>query len=67
MGMNEVVIVQLSAFPGWLVGVCSTPMGEYICWVITPELMVLSDGEMYTSDEAAMESGRCFVQQSLGR
>lgn len=63
--MNEVLIVQLSAFPGWLAGVSSTRGGDYCCWVVTPELLVLDDGEVYHDSEAAMASARGLVEASL--
>jgi hypothetical protein len=62
--MKEVLLVQLSAFPGWLVGVSSTG-GDYLCWVVTPDFLVLDDGEIYHDSESAMASARCFVEQSL--
>jgi hypothetical protein len=63
--MEELLIVKLSAFPGWLAGVSSTHSGDYHCWVVTPELLVLDDGEIYHDSESAMASARYFVEQSL--
>ncbi len=64
-GDKHCLIVKLSAFPGWLAGVSSTYSGDYLCWVVTPELLVLDDGEIYPDSESAMVSARCFVEESL--
>ncbi len=64
-GDKHHLIVKLSAFPGWLAGVSSTYRGDYLCWVVTPELLVLDDGEIYSDSESAMISARCFVEESL--
>ncbi|MEM8809838.1 MAG: hypothetical protein AAGF01_27785 [Cyanobacteria bacterium P01_G01_bin.38] len=63
--MNHSLLVKLSAFPGWLAGVSSTYGGDYLCWVVTPELLVLDDGEIYHDSESAMASARGFVEESL--
>ena len=63
--MEDSGIIQVSAFPGWIVGV-SYVLGEgYRCWVITPELAVLNDGECYEASQAAMAAGRFLVEHSL--
>ena len=64
-GDKHRLIVKLSAFPGWLAGVSSTYGGDYLCWVVTPDLLVLDDGEIYPDSESAMLSARCFVEESL--
>jgi len=62
--MSEGSIVQVSAYPGWIVGVIHTTTIGYQCWVINPDLDVLSDGEIYRSSSAAMAAGRTFVERS---
>lgn len=62
--MDEDGLVEIVAFPGWLVGV-STIHGLYQCWVVTPELVVLNDGEIYESSQAALAAGRLLVELSL--
>ena len=63
--MEEVKIVEISAFPDWLVGVSYSPAEGYRCWVVNPELAVLNDGEFYTTSEEAMSAGRYLVEHSL--
>ncbi|NEP17925.1 MAG: hypothetical protein F6J97_13640 [Leptolyngbya sp. SIO4C1] len=58
-------LVQLLAFPGWIVGISHTPAVGYRCWVITPELSVLNDGEVYRTRQAALQVGCELVRQSL--
>lgn len=62
--MDEGRLVEIVAFPGWIVGV-SVMREVYRCWVITPELVVLNDGELYESDQAALAAGRLLVELSL--
>jgi len=59
-------LITLVAFPDWLVGVSDVPKLGYRCWVITPDLVVLNDGEIYATVEAALTTGRTLVEQSLG-
>ena len=58
-------IVEISAFPDWLVGVSYSRAEGYRCWVVNPELAVLNDGEFYTTSGEAMSSGRYLVEHSL--
>ncbi|HEY9735960.1 MAG TPA: hypothetical protein V6D06_06745 [Trichocoleus sp.] len=62
--MNEGRLIEIVAFPGWIVGV-SHNWGLYRCWVITPELVVLNDGELYETGQAALAAGRTLVELSL--
>ncbi|MBD0269200.1 MAG: hypothetical protein ICV77_13015, partial [Cyanobacteria bacterium Co-bin8] len=39
--------------------------GLYRCWVITPELVVLNDGEDYETSQMALAAGRALVELSL--
>ena len=64
MQMSEWSIVQISAYPGWIVGVSHTQIRGYQCWVINPSLDVLNDGEFYHTSSAAMAAGRTFVERS---
>ena len=63
--MEDSKFIQVSAFPGWIVGVSYGQGGGFHCWVITPELAVLNDGECYRTSQAAMASGRDLVEHSL--
>ncbi|NET36504.1 MAG: hypothetical protein F6K19_31495 [Cyanothece sp. SIO1E1] len=65
--MEEDKIIQVSAFPDWIVGVSYARVDGYRCWVITPELKVLNDGEIYGTSHAAMSAGRYLVEHSLER
>lgn len=58
-------LADIVVFPGWIVAASDRPGGGYRCWVVTPELRVLDDGETYESSEAAMDSGRYLVELSL--
>ncbi|MBD2257535.1 hypothetical protein [Pseudanabaena sp. FACHB-2040] len=62
--MNEGRLIEIVAFPGWIVGV-SLNWGLYRCWVITPELVVLNDGEDYETSQMALAAGRALVELSL--
>ncbi|HEY9762146.1 MAG TPA: hypothetical protein V6D07_06445 [Trichocoleus sp.] len=62
--MDEGRLIEIVAFPDWIVGVSAT-RGIYRCWVITPELVVLTDGELYGSSQAALAAGRLLVELSL--
>lgn len=64
--MHREAIIQISAFPDWIVGVSLSPLG-YQCWVLSPDLDVLNDGEWYDTSAAAMAAGRFFVECSLER
>ena len=63
--MDQGKIIQVSAFPGWIVLVSYVPYLGYQCWVMTPELIVLNDGEVYLNSCAAMDAGRSLVEHSL--
>ncbi|MGF1566997.1 MAG: hypothetical protein ACFCVD_02785 [Nodosilinea sp.] len=54
----------LIAFPGWIVAVTYQRLTGYACWVITPELSTLTDGEFYPTRQAALAAGRSLVQYS---
>ncbi|MEO0985672.1 MAG: hypothetical protein AAFY20_09000 [Cyanobacteria bacterium J06639_14] len=61
--MEDSQFVQLSAMPGWIVGVSHTKNQGYRCWVINPDLDVLNDGSVYTTSSAALAAGRAFIQR----
>ncbi|WAL58768.1 hypothetical protein [Thermocoleostomius sinensis] len=63
--MNEGTIVQLSAYPGWIVGVSYGGNDRYLSWVISPDLHVLCDRRTYETSNAAMLAGRSFVESRL--
>lgn len=64
--MSDGSIVQLSAYPGWIVGVSrSALMDSYLCWVIDPDLTLLNDGREYETSNAAMMAGRAYVERNL--
>jgi hypothetical protein len=56
-------IVQISAMTGWIIGVSHNKDRGYQCWVVKPDLDVLSDGTFYTTSSAAMSAGRSFVER----
>jgi deoxyribose-phosphate aldolase len=56
----------LIAFPDWIVAVTQQCSQEFFCWVITPDLAALTDGEIYTTSQAALAAGRSLVQCSTG-
>ncbi len=63
--MNYDAIVQVSAFPGWIVGVSRSEWVEgYLCWVVDPDCNVLHDGRNYETSNAAMVAGRNYVEQN---
>lgn len=63
--MTQPSLTMLIAFPDWMVAVSHRARG-YRCWVITPELSALTDGETYPSSQAALAAGRSLVQLSTG-
>ena len=63
--MEQGKLIQVCAFPGWIVAVSYTQPLGYHCWVMTPELIVLNDGEIYPTSAEAMEAGRFLVEHSL--
>lgn len=56
----------LIALADWLVAVTYRRSTGFRCWVITPELSILNDGETYASSSAALAAGRSLVQYSTG-
>ncbi|MEO1296567.1 MAG: hypothetical protein AAFW75_12305 [Cyanobacteria bacterium J06636_16] len=61
--MENSQFVQLSAMPGWIIGVSHIRSKGYQCWVINPDLDVLNDGILYTTSSAALMAGRTFVER----
>ena len=57
-------LTDVVAFPGWVLGV-SLGFAGYRCWIMTPELVVLNDGEVYPTSQDAMDAGRALVELSL--
>lgn len=49
----------------WFVWVQRCDDEDYRCWVRTPEGMVLTGDEQYSSEVLAMADGRLFVELSL--
>jgi hypothetical protein len=56
---------QVSAFPGWIVGISCSQALVYRCWVISADFDVFNDGEFYDTCSAAMAAGRHFVEQFI--
>lgn len=56
----------LIALTDWIVAVTYRPATGFCCWVITPELSTLTDGETYATSSAALSAGRSLVQYSTG-
>ncbi|HEY9763381.1 MAG TPA: hypothetical protein V6D07_12700 [Trichocoleus sp.] len=61
--MEDGAVVQVSAMTGWIIGVSYTSNRGYQCWIVNPNLDVLSDGTFYTTSSAAMSAGRTFVER----
>lgn len=61
--MENSKFVQLSAMPGWIIGVSHIQGRGYQCWIINPDLDVLNDGTLYTTSSAALTAGRAFVER----
>ncbi|MBD3880431.1 hypothetical protein IFO70_01535 [Phormidium tenue FACHB-886] len=63
--MDE-TIVQISVFPGWIVGVSYDPCQDgYRCWIVDAEYTLMSDGRSYETSHSAMLVGRAFVENHL--
>jgi hypothetical protein len=63
--MTKQSIITLIAFPDWIVAVTHQAT-DYCCWVITPELAALTDGESYPTSQDALDAGRSLVYCSTG-
>jgi hypothetical protein len=63
--MENTEFVQLTAMPGWIIGVSHTKNRGYQCWLINADLDILSDGYLYTTSSAALTAGRTFVERQL--
>jgi hypothetical protein len=63
--MNKGLIVQVSGYPGWIVGVSRGDAEDFYCWVITSSFEVLNDGQSHKTSHAAMLAGRSFVERHL--
>ncbi|MEM6520604.1 MAG: hypothetical protein AAF892_13045 [Cyanobacteria bacterium P01_D01_bin.71] len=61
--MERTQFVQLSALPGWIIGVSHTQKHGYQCWVINSALDVLNDGYQYSTSSAALMAGRTFIEK----
>jgi hypothetical protein len=61
--MDDGSFVQVSAMTGWVIGVSHVADHGYRCWLINPDLDVLSDGTVYSTSSAAMSAGRAFVSR----
>ena len=61
--MENTQFVQLSALPGWSIGVSHTRQRGYQCWLINSALDVLNDGYEYTTSSAALMAGRSFIEK----
>ncbi len=58
-------VIQLSARPGWIIGISHTKAQGYQCWVINRDLEVLNDGTLYRTSSAALMAGRSFIERSI--
>jgi hypothetical protein len=64
--MAKQTVTEFIAFPDWIVAVTHRRATGFFCWVITPELVALTDGESYSTSQEALEAGRSLVQCSTG-
>ena len=62
--MEDSQVVQLSALPGWIIGISHIKNRGYRCWLLTAELTILSDGILYTTSIAALTAGRTFIERT---
>lgn len=60
-------LTALSAVHDWLVAVTHRQAIGYYCWVITPEMGVLTDGEVYPDYGEALAMGQSLVDASTGQ
>ena len=58
-------VIQLAAWPGWIIGISQVKDQGYQCWVINPDLDVLNDGTLYRTSSAALMAGRSFIERSV--
>ncbi|RZM81870.1 hypothetical protein [Leptolyngbya iicbica] len=61
--MDNTQFVQLSALPGWIIGVSHNRQHGYQCWLINSALDVLNDGYEYSTSSAALMAGRSFIER----
>ena len=59
-------VTEIIAFPDWIVAVTHHRSTAFCCWVITPELAALTDGETHPTSQEALEAGRSLVYYSTG-
>lgn len=63
--MEKGRLTQVVAFSGWIIAITWRRSQCYRCWVVTPELVVLNDGECYAQEFEAFAAGRVLVELSL--
>jgi hypothetical protein len=63
--MPKQSVTTLIASSGWMMAVTHRARG-YRCWVITPELTTLTDGETYTTSQDALDAARSLVYCTTG-
>ncbi len=63
--MAQQSLTTLIASSGWMIAVTHRATG-YHCWVITPELAPLTDGETYTTSQDALDAARSLVYCTIG-
>ncbi len=63
--MAQQSLNTLIASSGWMMAVTHWASG-YRCWVITPELDTLTDGETYQTSQDALEAARSLVYCTTG-
>lgn len=64
--MADEQLHTLISLADWFVAVTYRRSTGFCCWVITPELSTLTDGETYATSSAALAAGRSLVQCSTG-
>ncbi|MGB8699666.1 MAG: hypothetical protein WCD18_09645 [Thermosynechococcaceae cyanobacterium] len=65
--MKQESVAQVSAFPGWVVGISCSQALVYRCWVLSANFDVFSDGEFYDTCSAAMAAGRSFIERDTSQ
>lgn len=59
-------LIHVSVFPGWIVGITYDRGSGYRCWVISPDMTVLHDDEIYASSQDALSAGRLYIHHAMG-
>ncbi len=62
--MQDCELVDILTYPDWVIAIGRTTLG-YRCWVFTPDFTVLDDGEWHSTREAATDTARGLISESM--